>query len=155
MWVAIDINTSNTVHIKFQTQWQVRRVIGTRMILIAQYFSLFLLHHLLILHCVLILWLACCPSWLFLKVVDADDPPTAVSHVLPLEHPTWRQFMLSEIPDKTFKLCPKAIENGSTAILVMAIIALNCSLRYLLTLASLLCFHWNFFELLPLIYSSI
>lgn len=54
---------------------------------------------------------------LFLQVADADDLPfgwkKAVSYVLTLEHPNGSSFGYSKRnPDKTFKLCPKAIDWG-------------------------------------------
>jgi len=54
---------------------------------------------------------------LFLQVADADDLPfgwkKAVSYVLTLEHPGGTTLSYSKRnPDKTFKLCPKAIDWG-------------------------------------------
>ena len=54
---------------------------------------------------------------LFLQVADADDLPfgwkKAVSYVLTLEHPTQASLSYTRRnPDKTFKLCPKAIDWG-------------------------------------------
>lgn len=54
---------------------------------------------------------------LFLQVADADDLPfgwkKAVSYVLTLEHPNGgTQSYAKRNPDKTFKLCPKAIDWG-------------------------------------------
>lgn len=54
---------------------------------------------------------------LFLQVADADDLPfgwkKAVSYVLTLEHPGGTSLSYSKRnPDKTFKLCPKAIDWG-------------------------------------------
>lgn len=54
---------------------------------------------------------------LFLQVADADDLPfgwkKGVSYVLTLEHPTQSSLSYSKRnPDKTFKLCPKAIDWG-------------------------------------------
>lgn len=54
---------------------------------------------------------------LFLQVADADDLPfgwkKAVSYVLTLEHPNGSTFGYAKRnPDKTFKLCPKAIDWG-------------------------------------------
>lgn len=54
---------------------------------------------------------------LFLQVADADDLPfgwkKAVSYVLTLEHPTNSELSYAKRnPDKTFKLCPKAIDWG-------------------------------------------
>ena len=54
---------------------------------------------------------------LFLQVADADDLPfgwkKAVSYVLTLEHPTQSPLSYAKRnPDKTFKLCPKAIDWG-------------------------------------------
>lgn len=55
---------------------------------------------------------------LFLQVADADDLPfgwkKAVSYVLTLEHPTEGTTLsyAKRNPDKTFKLCPKAIDWG-------------------------------------------
>jgi ankyrin repeat protein len=54
---------------------------------------------------------------LFLQVADADDLPfgwkKAVSYVLTLEHPTGANLGYAKRnPDKTFKLCPKAIDWG-------------------------------------------
>eukprot|EP00934_Nitzschia_sp_Nitz4_P001680 Nitzschia sp. Nitz4//scaffold107_size73032//19922//25024//NITZ4_005758-RA/size73032-augustus-gene-0.99-mRNA-1//-1//CDS//3329532587//1680//frame0 len=54
---------------------------------------------------------------LFLQVADADDLPfgwkKAVSYVLTLEHPSGpNQSYAKRNPDKTFKLCPKAIDWG-------------------------------------------
>jgi Ankyrin repeats (3 copies)/MATH domain len=55
---------------------------------------------------------------LFLQVADADDLPfgwkKAVSYVLTLEHPTAGATLsyAKRNPDKTFKLCPKAIDWG-------------------------------------------
>lgn len=54
---------------------------------------------------------------LFLQVADADDLPfgwkKAVSYVLTLEHPTGANLSYAKRnPDKTFKLCPKAIDWG-------------------------------------------
>jgi Ankyrin repeats (many copies)/MATH domain len=55
---------------------------------------------------------------LFLQVADADDLPfgwkKAVSYVLTLEHPTNSATLsyAKRNPDKTFKLCPKAIDWG-------------------------------------------
>jgi hypothetical protein len=55
---------------------------------------------------------------LFLQVADADDLPfgwkKAVSYVLTLEHPTnaANKSYAKRNPDKTFKLCPKAIDWG-------------------------------------------
>lgn len=55
---------------------------------------------------------------LFLQVADADDLPfgwkKAVSYVLTLEHPTNPSELsyAKRNPDKTFKLCPKAIDWG-------------------------------------------
>jgi MATH domain/Ankyrin repeats (3 copies) len=54
---------------------------------------------------------------LFLQVADADDLPfgwkKAVSYVLTLEHPKGGSFSYAKRnPDKTFKLCPKAIDWG-------------------------------------------
>lgn len=55
---------------------------------------------------------------LFLQVADADDLPfawkKAVSYVLTLEHPTSGSTLsyAKRNPDKTFKLCPKAIDWG-------------------------------------------
>lgn len=55
---------------------------------------------------------------LFLQVADADDLPfgwkKAVSYVLTLEHPTAGPTLsyAKRNPDKTFKLCPKAIDWG-------------------------------------------
>lgn len=54
---------------------------------------------------------------LFLQVADADDLPfgwkKAVSYVLTLEHPKGGNFSYAKRnPDKTFKLCPKAIDWG-------------------------------------------
>ena len=54
---------------------------------------------------------------LFLQVADADDLPfgwkKAVSYVLTLEHPTGgNRSYAKRNPDKTFKLCPKAIDWG-------------------------------------------
>lgn len=55
---------------------------------------------------------------LFLQVADADDLPfgwkKAVSYVLTLEHPTNAANLsyAKRNPDKTFKLCPKAIDWG-------------------------------------------
>ena len=54
---------------------------------------------------------------LFLQVADADDLPfgwkKAVSYVLTLEHPGGTNLSYSKRnPDKTFKLCPKAIDWG-------------------------------------------
>jgi Ankyrin repeats (many copies)/MATH domain len=54
---------------------------------------------------------------LFLQVADADDLPfgwkKAVSYVLTLEHPTNPELSYAKRnPDKTFKLCPKAIDWG-------------------------------------------
>lgn len=54
---------------------------------------------------------------LFLQVADADDLPfgwkKAVSYVLTLEHPSGSNLSYAKRnPDKTFKLCPKAIDWG-------------------------------------------
>jgi MATH domain/Ankyrin repeats (3 copies) len=54
---------------------------------------------------------------LFLQVADAEDLPfgwkKSVSYVLTLEHPTSSQLAYAKRnPDKTFKLCPKAIDWG-------------------------------------------
>lgn len=54
---------------------------------------------------------------LFLQVADADDLPfgwkKAVSYVLTLEHPKGTSLSYAKRnPDKTFKLCPKAIDWG-------------------------------------------
>ena len=54
---------------------------------------------------------------LFLQVADADDLPfgwkKGVSYVLTLEHPTQSSLSYAKRnPDKTFKLCPKAIDWG-------------------------------------------
>ena len=54
---------------------------------------------------------------LFLQVADADDLPfgwkKAVSYVLTLEHPSGPNMGYAKRnPDKTFKLCPKAIDWG-------------------------------------------
>ncbi|CAB9526806.1 ankyrin 3, node of Ranvier (ankyrin G) [Seminavis robusta] len=54
---------------------------------------------------------------LFLQVADADDLPfgwkKAVSYVLTLEHPSGVNLSYAKRnPDKTFKLCPKAIDWG-------------------------------------------
>mmetsp|Transcript_5278 Transcript_5278/g.8666 ORF Transcript_5278/g.8666 Transcript_5278/m.8666 type:complete len:1516 (-) Transcript_5278:122-4669(-) len=54
---------------------------------------------------------------LFLQVADADDLPfgwkKAVSYVLTLEHPSGANLGYAKRnPDKTFKLCPKAIDWG-------------------------------------------
>lgn len=54
---------------------------------------------------------------LFLQVADADDLPfgwkKAVSYVLTLEHPSGANLSYAKRnPDKTFKLCPKAIDWG-------------------------------------------
>lgn len=54
---------------------------------------------------------------LFLQVADADDLPfgwkKAVSYVLTLEHPKGGSLSYAKRnPDKTFKLCPKAIDWG-------------------------------------------
>ena len=54
---------------------------------------------------------------LFLQVADADDLPfgwkKGVSYVLTLEHPTQPSLSYAKRnPDKTFKLCPKAIDWG-------------------------------------------
>jgi ankyrin repeat protein len=54
---------------------------------------------------------------LFLQVADADDLPfgwkKAVSYVLTLEHPSGGNLGYAKRnPDKTFKLCPKAIDWG-------------------------------------------
>jgi hypothetical protein len=54
---------------------------------------------------------------LFLQVADADDLPfgwkKAVSYVLTLEHPKGGTYSYAKRnPDKTFKLCPKAIDWG-------------------------------------------
>ncbi|KAL3921142.1 MAG: hypothetical protein SGILL_002904 [Bacillariaceae sp.] len=54
---------------------------------------------------------------LFLQVADADDLPfgwkKAVSYVLTLEHPRGSNISYAKRnPDKTFKLCPKAIDWG-------------------------------------------
>jgi hypothetical protein len=54
---------------------------------------------------------------LFLQVADAEDLPfgwkKAVSYVLTLEHPKGASLNYSKRnPDKTFKLCPKAIDWG-------------------------------------------
>jgi hypothetical protein len=54
---------------------------------------------------------------LFLQVADADDLPfgwkKAVSYVLTLEHPKGGNLSYAKRnPDKTFKLCPKAIDWG-------------------------------------------
>ena len=54
---------------------------------------------------------------LFLQVADAEDLPfgwkKAVSYVLTLEHPNGTSFDYAKRnPDKTFKLCPKAIDWG-------------------------------------------
>jgi uncharacterized protein len=55
---------------------------------------------------------------LFLQVADADDLPfgwkKAVSYVLTLEHPSADAALAyaKRNPDKTFKLCPKAIDWG-------------------------------------------
>ena len=54
---------------------------------------------------------------LFLQVADADDLPfgwkKAVSYVLTLEHPNGGNLGYAKRnPDKTFKLCPKAIDWG-------------------------------------------
>lgn len=54
---------------------------------------------------------------LFLQVADADDLPfgwkKAVSYVLTLEHPKGPTLSYAKRnPDKTFKLCPKAIDWG-------------------------------------------
>lgn len=54
---------------------------------------------------------------LFLQVADADDLPfgwkKAVSYVLTLEHPSGPNLGYAKRnPDKTFKLCPKAIDWG-------------------------------------------
>lgn len=54
---------------------------------------------------------------LFLQVADADDLPfgwkKAVSYVLTLEHPEGPTLSYAKRnPDKTFKLCPKAIDWG-------------------------------------------
>lgn len=54
---------------------------------------------------------------LFLQVADADDLPfgwkKAVSYVLTLEHPSGSNLGYAKRnPDKTFKLCPKAIDWG-------------------------------------------
>jgi len=54
---------------------------------------------------------------LFLQVADADDLPfgwkKAVSYVLTLEHPKGSNLGYAKRnPDKTFKLCPKAIDWG-------------------------------------------
>jgi hypothetical protein len=54
---------------------------------------------------------------LFLQVADADDLPfgwkKAVSYVLTLEHPVGPNLGYAKRnPDKTFKLCPKAIDWG-------------------------------------------
>jgi len=54
---------------------------------------------------------------LFLQVADADDLPfgwkKAVSYVLTLEHPSQPSLSYAKRnPDKTFKLCPKAIDWG-------------------------------------------
>eukprot|EP00538_Stauroneis_constricta_P006116 CAMPEP_0119564048 /NCGR_PEP_ID=MMETSP1352-20130426/25594_1 /TAXON_ID=265584 /ORGANISM="Stauroneis constricta, Strain CCMP1120" /LENGTH=1722 /DNA_ID=CAMNT_0007612753 /DNA_START=249 /DNA_END=5417 /DNA_ORIENTATION=- len=54
---------------------------------------------------------------LFLQVADADDLPfgwkKAVSYVLTLEHPSGNNLSYAKRnPDKTFKLCPKAIDWG-------------------------------------------
>jgi len=53
----------------------------------------------------------------FIKVADADDLPfgwkKAVSYVLTLEHPSGSSLGYAKRnPDKTFKLCPKAIDWG-------------------------------------------
>ena len=58
--------------------------------------------------------------WVFFfsfKVADADDLPfgwkKAVSYVLTLEHPSGQNLSYAKRnPDKTFKLCPKAIDWG-------------------------------------------
>ena len=54
---------------------------------------------------------------LFLQVADADDLPfgwkKSVSYVLTLEHPSGGSLSYAKRnPDKTFKLCPKAIDWG-------------------------------------------
>lgn len=54
---------------------------------------------------------------LFLQVADADDLPfgwkKAVSYVLTLEHPKGSNLCYAKRnPDKTFKMCPKAIDWG-------------------------------------------
>lgn len=54
---------------------------------------------------------------LFLQVADADDLPfgwkKAVSYVLTLEHPKGGSLSYAKRnPDKTFKMCPKAIDWG-------------------------------------------
>lgn len=55
---------------------------------------------------------------LFLQVADAEDLPfgwkKAVSYVLTLEHPSGKEddHFGKRNPDKTFKLCPKAIDWG-------------------------------------------
>ena len=54
---------------------------------------------------------------LFLQVADADDLPfgwkKSVSYVLTLEHPNGSTYCYAKRnPDKTFKLCPKAIDWG-------------------------------------------
>lgn len=54
---------------------------------------------------------------LFLQVADADDLPfgwkKSVSYVLTLEHPAGGNLSYAKRnPDKTFKLCPKAIDWG-------------------------------------------
>jgi MATH domain/Ankyrin repeats (many copies) len=54
---------------------------------------------------------------LFLQVADAEELPfgwkKAVSYVLTLEHPVSTAFSYAKRnPDKTFKLCPKAIDWG-------------------------------------------
>jgi hypothetical protein len=53
---------------------------------------------------------------LFLQVADADELPfgwkKAVSYVLTLEHPSENLGYAKRNPDKTFKLCPKAIDWG-------------------------------------------
>lgn len=54
---------------------------------------------------------------LFLQVADADDLPfgwkKSVSYVLTLEHPAGGSLSYAKRnPDKTFKLCPKAIDWG-------------------------------------------
>ena len=54
---------------------------------------------------------------LFLQVADAEDLPfgwkKSVSYVLTLEHPNGATFSYAKRnPDKTFKLCPKAIDWG-------------------------------------------
>lgn len=54
---------------------------------------------------------------LFLQVADADDLPfgwkKSVSYVLTLEHPNGSTYSYAKRnPDKTFKLCPKAIDWG-------------------------------------------